>query len=582
MGVWRVAKFIASNLGDLRLQFILSTLSGFAYGLIRFFIPLLIAGFIDQVMDGDQPDLARFTLMFVSLYLIQLGFEYHLRRKGETVAPNFANQLRNRFFQTLLGKRSLWDVRFHSVYILSLINRVAEMSYQLIMRWIWSTTSDIVFIPAVLIYIALQNWLMAVFMVGVLIVFVGLGVVLTRRYAPIYEKINQKTSNFISRFGDFMSNIRTVKKLHVEPYALDQTGRHESELRKEYAGLKVLHANRWITLHLIFGVVFISSIVFFVNEVAQGRATVGVIVLLVYALDRILRLIESTIESVTWIVETNAYLKTLEPFVKKETAPAQTLRASVSWSAIRLRNIEFHHPQSEDAFVLRIDSLEIKRGEKIGIVGKSGHGKSTFFDLLARHFITNREHILLDRRPYHELPEEFFARHLSYITQDAELFSISLRDNILLGRDVPDGVLREIVAGCDLERLIATLKDGLDTMVGERGVKLSTGERQRVNIARGIVLNRDIYLLDEITSNLDRETERKILEYLFSALEDKTILYVTHRLENLRDFDSVLLFDQGRLIAQGGFNELQSSQPLFRELVEHPELMVRKETETKF
>ncbi|MDP3964365.1 MAG: ATP-binding cassette domain-containing protein, partial [bacterium] len=129
---------------------------------------------------------------------------------------------------------------------------------------------------------------------------------------------------------------------------------------------------------------------------------------------------------------------------------------------------------------------------------------------------------------------------------------------------------------------IATLKDGLDTMVGERGVKLSTGERQRVNIARGIVLNRDIYLLDEITSNLDRETERKILEYLFSALEDKTILYVTHRLENLRDFDSVLLFDQGRLIAQGSFNELQNSQPLFRELVEHPELMVRKETETKF
>ena len=270
----------------------------------------------------------------------------------------------------------------------------------------------------------------------------------------------------------------------------------------------------------------------------------------------------------------NAYLGNIEPFLQSEATELKTTpNAPDAWSAIQLKGVRFKHQESEDRFELAIDDLTIRRGERIGIAGKSGHGKSTLFDLLARHHRPWSGVISLDNQPFESLPKEFFARHLSFMTQDAELFSMTLRDNLLLGQEVPAERLDTVINGAGLRTLVDGLKDGLDTIVGERGVRLSTGERQRVSIGRGILLNRDIYLLDEITSNIDRDTEGRILEFLFKELKGKTVLFITHRIDNLRNMDRIILVDEGRIVAESTFTQLERTSELFRELLAHPELM---------
>jgi len=574
----RVVRFILNNLDEQRGKFRFATIVGFLHGLEKFIIPLLIAWFVDRIIAGERPSLIPFVLGFGSLYAIEIGLEYYLRRRGELIGPLFRLHLRNKLFAILLNHRSLWDKRFHSVYVLTMVNRITDMGEKIVFRWLWAGTQDVIFIPAVIAYITWQDWTIGLFTVGVLLAFFWIGVILTRKLSPVFEDVNRETASFTSQFGDFMSNIRTVKKLHIEGYVLQQTAAHEALLGKKLQRLQRLHANRWGLLDSLFGVAYVGTMSWFILGVKDGHIAVGSIVLLLYSLNRVVNLLESTIENVRLFVESSAYLTTLEPFLLAEATTDTTNKLPHSWSTIQLDNAYFKHPQSEDAFSLSVNNLIIHRQDRIGLAGKSGHGKSTLFDLLARHYKPTSGSVKLDQADFETLPKEWFAQNLSYITQDAELFSMSLRDNILLGQTVSPERLREVIVGCQLKTLVDSLDQGLDSVVGERGIKLSTGERQRVNIARGILLNREIYLLDEITSNIDRRTEGKILNFLFQQLAGKTILFITHRLENLKTMDRIAVVDQGALVAEGSFAELEKSNKLFRELLAHPELMQLEET----
>lgn len=573
--LFRVVRFLYGNLDHLRRRFLLTTAAALAYGLLRFAIPLLIAQFVDRITENQLAQLGSFIGAFVALSVLRVGIAYYLRRVGEQIGPRFANHIRNKYFQRLLDRRSLWDARFHSVHVLTLIGRVAEEGRRLLDRWIWTTTSDFIFIPAFIVYIGLRDLRVAGFVILAIAMFFIVGFVLTRPVAAIVNRLNKNTAAFTGRFGDFMANIRTVKKLHVESFATGQTTAHEASVAGDIDDLKRFHARRWGALELIYSMLFVGTVSWFLYALSQGQTTPGTIVLIVYALDRLGGLISGTVEEMTIVIEADTYLAALSPFFTPEPAVTALPYDSGNnpWSAITLQNVQFRHREDGDAFHLAVDHLVIGNGERIGVAGKSGHGKSTLFDLLARHHRPTAGELRLDGQPYEALPKSFFARHLSYMTQDAELFSMTLRDNLVLGQDIPDHELQQVIEGCGLQPLVAGLKDGLETLVGERGVRLSTGERQRVSIARGILLNRDLYLLDEITSNIDRDTERQILDFLFTTLKRKTLLFITHRLENLRGMDRIVLMDEGRIVAEGRYRELERGNELFRTLLLHPELM---------
>ena len=219
-------------------------------------------------------------------------------------------------------------------------------------------------------------------------------------------------------------------------------------------------------------------------------------------------------------------------------------------------------------------NLDIKPGEKIGLVGRSGAGKSTLVNLLLRFFDVDSGRITIDNQAIHEVTQESLRRQIGMVTQDTSLLHRTVRENIAYGR--PTATDEEIIAACKEAQaweFIQELHDakgntGLDTQVGERGVKLSGGQRQRIAIARVMLKNAPILLLDEATSALDSEVEHAITESLNSMMTGKTVIAIAHRLSTIAALDRLVVMDKGRIIEQGSHEELLAENGVYAGLWE--------------
>jgi ATP-binding cassette subfamily B multidrug efflux pump len=207
-------------------------------------------------------------------------------------------------------------------------------------------------------------------------------------------------------------------------------------------------------------------------------------------------------------------------------------------------------------------TLDVQPGEKIGLVGRSGAGKSTVVNLLLRFFDLQGGRITIDGQDISTLTQESLRSQISMVTQDTSLLHRSIRDNIRYG--CPAATDDDVIAAAKLahaEEFIADLEDwrdrrGFDAHVGERGVKLSGGQRQRIAIARVILKNAPILVLDEATSALDSEVEAAIQSSLGTLMEGKTVIAIAHRLSTIARMDRLVILDRGHIVEQGTHNEL--------------------------
>ena len=201
--------------------------------------------------------------------------------------------------------------------------------------------------------------------------------------------------------------------------------------------------------------------------------------------------------------------------------------------------------------------LEAKPGQTIALVGPTGAGKSTLINLLTRFYEYDSGAILLDGAPVHELNKSWLRRSIGYVTQESFLFNGTVRDNLLIGkRAATDEELWTALGSANAKHFVESLPEGLDTRVGERGIKLSVGEKQRVSIARALLRNPPILLLDEATASVDTGTERQIQEALDELMKHRTSFVIAHRLSTVRHADRIYVLEKGRIIEQGAHEEL--------------------------
>ena len=224
-------------------------------------------------------------------------------------------------------------------------------------------------------------------------------------------------------------------------------------------------------------------------------------------------------------------------------------------------------------------SVQIVPGARVGLVGRSGAGKSTVLALLQRTRNLQSGQILIDGRDIKELTQQSLSEAISVVPQEVMLFQRSVRENIRYGR--PDASDEEVyaaaaAAGCNF---IEALPQGYDTMVGDRGVKLSGGQRQRLAIARAFLRNSPILLLDEATSALDSESERAVQEALGRLMMGRTVIAVAHRLSTLRDFDRILVMQNGRILQDASPRALESAPGPYRDLLRRQAIHVVEEAE---
>ncbi|GAL06150.1 lipid A export ATP-binding/permease protein MsbA [Photobacterium aphoticum] len=265
-------------------------------------------------------------------------------------------------------------------------------------------------------------------------------------------------------------------------------------------------------------------------------------------------------------------MKTLsQPIAIEDKPNAPDL--NVPEGGIAFENVSFHYGEKKG--VIDNLNLNIKPGEKIGLIGRSGAGKSTLVNLLMRFHDVESGAIKIDGQTISDVKQESLRGQIGMVTQDTSLLHRSIRENILYGR--PDATEEELLSAtkqAHAHEFIDTLTDphgnvGYDAQVGERGVKLSGGQRQRIAISRVLLKDAPILILDEATSALDSEVEAAIQESLYELMEGKTVIAIAHRLSTIAAMDRLIVLDQGQIVEQGSHKELLAQKGIYAQLWDH-------------
>ena len=243
-----------------------------------------------------------------------------------------------------------------------------------------------------------------------------------------------------------------------------------------------------------------------------------------------------------------------------------------NWKEIVFKDVSFAYG---DKKVLENVNFTISRGEKIGVMGLSGAGKSTIFKLLLKERENYEGEILIDNVPLKSISKSDYFRHTAVVMQDTEVFNFPLRSNVTISnyeRENDEKLLDKALSVAHVLEFAEKLPQGIDTLIGEKGVKLSGGEKQRVGVARAIFKDPELLLLDEATSHLDVESEEKIQDSLHKFFKSVTAIVIAHRLTTIKEMDKILVIEGGKVIEQGTFTKLHRAKGRFHELWEKQRL----------
>jgi ATP-binding cassette subfamily B protein len=251
------------------------------------------------------------------------------------------------------------------------------------------------------------------------------------------------------------------------------------------------------------------------------------------------------------------------------TDPSGPESAKIKTGDIAFQNVVFKHDGSDDAIFDKL-SLRIRHGEKIGLVGHSGSGKTTFTRLLLRFSDIDDGEILIDGQNIARITQDDLHKVIAYVPQEPLLFHRSIQENIAYGdSEASDAAVKLAAKRANADEFITSLPDGYDTLVGERGVKLSGGQRQRIAIARAMLKDAPILVLDEATSALDSESEVLIQDALWKLMEGRTAIIIAHRLSTIQHMDRIIVLDEGRIAEEGSHKKLIKAGGTYARLWAH-------------
>jgi len=381
---------------------------------------------------------------------------------------------------------------------------------------------------------------------------------------------NRLDSEAHSRAVDSLLNYETVKyfnneEFEVQRYAETLSEWEEATVKSTFT-MSLLNFGQAAIIAV--GVSFIM--IFAAQGVVDGDMSIGDLVLvnaLMLQLFLPMNMLGIVYRQITYALADMDRLAKLLDEVPEVQDDERAHSLQVSQCAIDFRQVCFSY-QAERPILNKVD-LSICAGEKVAVVGPSGSGKSTLARLLFRFYDVTEGEITIDGDNISQVTQDSLRRHISMVPQDTMLFNESIRFNIQYGNPKADeNEFKQAISLANLDALIRDLPEGLDTVVGERGLKLSGGEVQRVAIARAILKRPKIIVFDEATSSLDSETESAVMQAIHQVTENVTSLMIAHRLSTIVDADRIYVLEKGRVVEYGTHNELLTRNQLYSHLWE--------------
>jgi ATP-binding cassette subfamily B protein len=406
-------------------------------------------------------------------------------------------------------------------------------------------------------------------LVPVPIVALG-GVVMWKPMSTLFHKVGQRWGRFHTQLNESLNGIRVVKAFTQENGEWEKFDRRNQDLAQ--AGINA--DRRWYVFN--GGMTFFTGLGSIINWgfggylVLKGELTLGTLL----AAQQLLWQVYGPLQ---WFSQVNQWFSRAMAGAERvfEVIDAQpeaynkpdAVKMPDMKGTVHFENVRFGYDKSNP--VLKGINLEVKPGEMIGLVGRSGAGKSTTVNLLCRFYEADAGSLKVDGVDVKDIDLEDLRRHIGIVLQEPFLFNGTVTDNIRYGK--PDATFEEVMAAaraaCAHDFIVAK-PDGYDTQVGEKGGKLSGGEKQRVSIARAILHNPRILILDEATSSVDVETEKKIQQAIGNLTAGRTTFAIAHRLSTLRNADRLVVLDKGQIAEVGTHAELLEKKGIFHSLVE--------------
>ena len=506
--------------------------------------------------------------------ILPIASIFHSLLIHQTLQSNYAMIVRYQLHTHLLDQSLSF---FNDQFAGSLANKVMQTSMAVrtaVMKLMDVVVHLVVYIATIFVMLANANLSLCIPILIWLTLYVASIFVFIPRLRKASKVSSDQRSVMVGRIVDSYTNISTVKLFGGHGREKQYAKEAMNEFRQsEYKALRVLTlfdvSVQLMNYTMLIALVMLSLYLWSFTLVTPGAIAIAIAIAI-----RLINMSRWIMFEVGAIYENlgmvyDAISSVVKPIsVLDPNAPKQILTFNDS---ISFENVAFAY--ADKANILENFSLKIKKGQRVGIVGPSGAGKTTIINLLLRFFDVKSGRISIDGTDIREIRQDDLRDLFSMVTQDASLMHRTIGQNIKYGsdEDLDESELLKVAKDTDSLSFIENLSDyrggnGFDTLVGDRGVKLSGGQKQRIALARVMVKNAPILILDEATSALDSKSEKIIQENLEKIMKDRTVIAVAHRLSTLKSMDFIVVIDHGRVVQIGSHRELLEKQGLYKQL----------------
>jgi ATP-binding cassette, subfamily B, bacterial len=563
-GLWRMTT-------GFRLMYLAATMSQGMAAVAKTSVYLLLRHFIDNVLGTGQPVsmIVWIALGFLGLALVEGSFTFLSGKLAARTAEGVAFRLRNYLFDHIqrlsfsyhsatptgeLIQRSTSDVdalrRFFSEQAIG----AGRILLLFIVNW------------AALLYLNVTLGLFSVIVIPPLIV---VSILFFRKISKAYEAFQEQEAVLSTTLQENLTGVRVVKAFARQAYERDKFETQNWEKFNRGRRLMKMHSLFWPVTDLLCAAQLLSGYLFGALLAINGSISVGaylayagMVVWLIWPMRNLGRLI---VQMSTGLVSYGRVMDVIkqdrEPLDEGDYQPEAGLTGDIVFNQV---SFEYE----AESRVLKDISFHCEPGQVIALLGSTGSGKTTLVNLLPRFYEHTSGSIKLDGVELKRYPRRFLRRQIGIVEQEPFLFSRSLRENITygVGREVSDEEIEAATRAAAIHDVILSFPNGYGTLVGEKGVTLSGGQKQRVAIARTLLKNPRILILDDSTSSVDPETEAEIRSAMETLMKDRTTFIIAHRIQSVMIADKILVLDKGRIEQAGRHEELLLQSGRYRQI----------------
>ena len=549
---------------------------GYAAMTVSIGMQLVIPRLVELVIDGGLVEDSRRMLTIGVLAIVAVGitqgvFTYLRSYMFQFMAERVGYDIRNQLYRHMQFLPFSFFDRSHTGQLMSRgtedINSIRRFM-MFSMRMLVQTVGMLVIITIILLTI---NWQLALISLALMPILIGAAVNFGRTIRPLYLAVQQQFGVMTTRLQENLAGTRVVRSFAQEDREI---GEFDSDLRVLYDRHMdaVKKSAFYFPFMTMLSMASVAIILWFGGrQVVSGDLTVGQLT----AFYLYLAMLQMPVRVLGFVVNSAAramasadrIFEVLDARPAIQSKPDALVLDPVE-GHVRFEDVWLKYPETSE-YALKGVNFDALPNQRIALIGATGAGKSSITALIPRFYDVTDGRVLIEGHDVRDLDLRALRQQIGIVLQDTFLFSVTVKENIAYGR--ADATEEEVIAAAKAARahdFILEMQDGYDTVIGERGVSLSGGQKQRIAIARGLLMNPSILILDDATSNVDTETEFAIQQALAELMKDRTTFVIAHRLLTLKSADQILVMDGGEIVERGKHDELLNAGGAYANIYE--------------